>query len=194
MIYRDFFKDFPARCSEILTAYLPDAVKSEQEVTLLLCVAAAGIVIPHERLKKKTSSASTKIPHPAGDILHDPTAAEKYQSSLTSELILQVMKEWELGEITINWAEPPSWPCELPQGKTDFTGDVIETMRKALAHGNIWTEPDAQGKIDSIVFLSAKDNAQGGYREGTPVRFSYIKVGPEKFTAFLHAWLKLLGE
>jgi hypothetical protein len=50
--FANFVKDFPGRCEEILYKYGPSAITLGREVTLMLVVAAAGINIPHERLKK----------------------------------------------------------------------------------------------------------------------------------------------
>jgi len=60
-----------------------------------------------------------------------------------------------------------------------------------LAHGSIWTEPDDNDDITSIVFLSPKKHVPGGHRYREAVDFWYIKVAPPEFVEFVKGWLKL---
>ncbi len=51
--YKNFIKDFPERCRDILERYESDALSGGREVTLTLAMAASGFVVPYERLRHK---------------------------------------------------------------------------------------------------------------------------------------------
>ena len=52
--YSAFFaQDFASRCRDLLRDFYQPAKAKDREVTLLLAVAAAGLVVPLERLLSK---------------------------------------------------------------------------------------------------------------------------------------------
>jgi hypothetical protein len=59
--YKDFVRDFPLRCHDLLKKFEPGAKLRDREVMLLLAVASAGLVVPYEGLRPER-------PHPSGDV------------------------------------------------------------------------------------------------------------------------------
>ena len=58
--YANFVQDFPKRCNILLNDFHTLAKYRDKEVTLMLSLAATGLIFPHERLK-------TGSTHPSSD-------------------------------------------------------------------------------------------------------------------------------
>lgn len=84
--------------------------------------------------------------------------------------------------------EPDAWPeLEKPKalGPKKKALTVVKHIRRALAHGNIFTR--GEPNIEQIVLLSQVN-------KDTNNKFSFLAVAPGDFRSFLQNWLKFLGE
>lgn len=181
--YENFVSDFPMRCLEVLKIAEKQARLEQREVTLILMVASAGLVIPYERL-------SDKKDHPTGDPKKYEKAAEKLDSLLKQKFLSSSLSKgtgkWKAGRLKSIAGDPDSWD-ELDPGK-NLSSDrkvrsVIDTIRNALAHGNIFTY---QNPIERIIFVSKKKKKEN--------RFSFVSVSPEDFSSFIKSWFEFLKE
>ena len=175
--YSSYVSDFPARCAEILDKFQFPANRMGREVTLLLSITSAGLIIPHERLKLKGD-----IPHPSGDRDRYMRAARQYEELLDKPFLSsplwsdQGVSSWRKGKVrNVRSGGPDSWE-ELRSAKTVGSEvracTVLSILRNALAHGNVFT----QGRrIQDIVFLS---------EDRDPV-FRFISVSPNDLRKFM---------
>jgi hypothetical protein len=188
--YRDFVSDFPGRCGDLLDSFLKPAKHQRREVTLLLCLSAASLVIPLERLK---GAGAHRTGHPARDW-------EKFQQAKSrldelgqvpfrgSPIWPDASEEsWHFGSLSTVAGGPDSWP-ELHRPKL-LTRDkkvrsVLQHLRNALAHGNIFTRgaPD----IDQLILISEDGMGTG--------RYSFLMVSPAGFEQFLRHWIAFVRE
>jgi len=184
--YREFTRDFPARCRDVLKMFRNQAQRSDREVTLLLMATSAGFVMPYERL-----SISKSNPQPLLD-RGDLSAEIERLSNLLKETVkesdlLPDFKEWSLGGLNSAEGMPDTWP-ELsdPLSVRPLTPvkDIIRPLRHSLAHGNVYTRPDARGQIQDLVFIS------GGVSKN-PLR--YLLVSPDRLAAFMDRWFALVS-
>ena len=96
--YKNFIQDFPNRCGQILGEYNMQTIKSGREVTHILAIASAALLIPFERLRKPTGCQK----HPSGDKERYPRASSKLshlidQKFLSSELWKGEVSSWKTG-------------------------------------------------------------------------------------------------
>jgi hypothetical protein len=199
--FANFVKDFPGRCEEILNKYGPSAITLGREVTLMLVVAAAGINIPHERLKKSD--------HPSRDRDRFAEADRQFKDLrksrfLGSALWEQAPGSWRYGRIPDDQGTADQWKSvtrrfdeydgSVPDSKAIKTDAVLDGLRNALAHGNIFMFGDP---IVEIMFLSrvdqpficekcksAIDQQDKGYR--------VFVVSPDDFQNFLGRWFAFI--
>ena len=119
--YRNFIEDFPGRCRDILKIAIKPTYLRGREVTLLLMVASAGLIIPYERLKPD-GKGSGSIGHPSRDnMLYTDAARQLHQllekPFLSSDLWNEPsLGSWERGYIQQIAGSPESWP-ELDNSK-----------------------------------------------------------------------------
>jgi hypothetical protein len=52
--YRNFTQDYPERCRRLLSLNFKNAKQNGLEVTLLLSIAASGLIVPYARLSEDT--------------------------------------------------------------------------------------------------------------------------------------------
>jgi hypothetical protein len=188
--YKDFISDFPRRCHKLLEMADSAAHLGGLDVTLALIVASAGLVIPYERLHPKKR-------HPLGDSIRYQAAAEGLRELLNgtfldSALARGTSKTW-------HFAKLEELPCDLdavsskPLSKAKTTRTVIETIRNALAHGNIHMEGDP---IQAIVLMKQDFKEvpdSNGVLTNKPNGYSFIKVSPADFRQFLDNWFEELN-
>lgn len=191
--YSEFFaQDFASRCRDLLDHFYAPAKAKDREVTLLLAVAAAGLVVPYERLSPLKGQA--------------PLDRQRYQSA--SDQLLLLMKEtvgesqmvpsrrgtWQGGLLESASGSPDEWP-ELRVGTNlpDQTpvSDLVAWLRHGLAHGNIVTRPGgARQLIERIVFVCGYPNGHPKSKKN-PLR--YVSVRPDDLKVFLHRWFDCLA-
>lgn len=197
-VFVDFVKDFAGRCEEILDQYGYRAASLGREVTFTLALAAAGFNIPHERLKKSD--------HPSGDKDRFEDAYRQLRDLrkslfLGSELWDEAPGSWRYGKIPDDQGTAEMWKSATrgldeyddngPDSKRIQAGVVLDSLRNALAHGNIFTLGESD--IHEIMFLSrvdqafvcAKCRATIGQQDK---RYRVFVVSPEDFQKFLRQW------
>jgi hypothetical protein len=178
--FRDFIKDFPHRCSDVLKFAFPQALDCDREVTLLLMAAAAAFVIPFERLRSDD--------HPTGDPQQYKEVASTLKSILGKAFLdgpfwPKAPASWRIGESDTVTGRPDSWPkFEARSEPTDKTPalQIFATLRNALSHGNLYIR-GSLGQISEIVFVAEK-------RCGGVVGYRFACVTPDDFHLFLNKW------
>jgi hypothetical protein len=186
--YRDFIEDFPQRCRDILDITQKPALSRGREVTLTLMVASAGLVVPYERLKPDSRWGD----HPSGDSKRFADAARKLESLLcqpfmSSRLCTETSSTWHGGKLVSVTGDPDSWEGlqrRRPISKDKKVGTILNVIRNALAHGNIWTLRDP---IEAIIFVKSVINNH----EVVPC-FSFVSVAPHEFRNLLERWFDFL--
>ena len=189
--YKNFIKDFPTRCGEILEEYRSPASKNGREVTLMFAIASVAITIPFERLRKPSDG----IKHPSGDKKKYKEAAGKFanlcdRKFLESCLWKNASGSWKEGQVKKEDVkhEPESWITDsMKLAEVMKVKEVLEHIRNALAHGSIFTLPDAYDQIENIIFLSRIMNGKnfsGNYK--------MLIVSAEDFYKFIVKWMSFL--
>lgn len=184
--YKNFIQDFPKRCGKILEKYEKRAGFEGVEVTLMLSIASAGFTIPYERMRQP---GETKQSHPSGDRGKYQKAADQLdrlwkQEFLGSHLWGASPESWCFGELESHLRMPDSWPemkNPKPISKYKETKGILNHLRNALAHGNIYTMGT---EIKSIIFLSEKFLNAG--------KFNYLMMSPRDFCKFLQNWFAFI--
>lgn len=195
--YRNFIADFPVRCTEILSTFYDVAKTNDREVTLMLAVAAAALIVPYERLRLY---GNDKKPHPYRDrdrpefgIAKDGFDRLLKQPFLESSIWCP--KEpcsWQYGKVDKNLlrGDPDQWVPRAGHASVTVEqscNDVLFVLRNALAHGNIWnllepgqTEPP---QIAKLVFVRVPAKCQTAY---------FAAATPKDFGALLKSWVEFL--
>ncbi len=185
--YTNFVSDFPRRCQNILNFYDHSSRKNGHDVTFLLSIATTGICVPYDRLKQPSKRFG---PHPSGDRDRFDDAAKKFDdlceiSFLQSPLSSNEFSSWKFGGLSSTDGDPDSWP-ELQDANSvsekETCRDLLEVVRNALAHGNIFTRSDP---ISELVLISKP-------KKNTPYRF--LVVTPPSLQDFLNRWFNFLSE
>lgn len=210
-LYVDFVQDFPARCSEVLKLTDSEANASGREVTLMLMAAAAGLVVPWERLRTKQERESTRATpdgsrhppvakqprtHPTKDVDKYPQAAARLSKWLgenfkASPIWKRGLKSWKFGSATDVSKHPDEWPGfdqrRGPESSKQIVS-VVKTIRNALAHGSIYTR--GKRSIEEIV-LFEEWRPEG---IGEVAGYDYLTVSPQDFRILLETWFDLLRD
>nr|WP_290224115.1 hypothetical protein [Trichocoleus desertorum] len=189
--YQNFIVDYPQRCAQLLTLLSPSANQHKLDVTLALAIAATGLLVPYERLKPAIS-----YEQPMQDRKRYQKAAAQLDHLLKQPFLIALSgvaspNSWTYGELRSVSGLPDEWqelhnPAEL--SPTRSVQDVLNVLRNALAHGNIYTKPNRQGHIQEIVFVS------GAARKNTnqQTQYKFVHVSPDDFQNFLLTWLSFL--
>jgi len=188
--YKNFIEDFPSRCRNILHLAGRPALSRGCEVTLILMVASAGLVVPYERLKPDRGCGA----HPSGDTKTFADAAEKLKSLLDEPFISSVLwsgpsSTWFHGKLVSLNGHPESWEGlqkRKPLSREKKVGTVVKIIRNALAHANICTFKDP---IEAIIFINSNLNGDHQARD-----YSFIYVVPKDFQKFLENWFDFLKD
>jgi hypothetical protein len=183
--YKNFIKDFPRRCRDILDIAGKPALSRGREVTLTIMVASAGFVVPYERLKPD---------HPSGDSKKFADAAEKLKSLLDQPFMSSVVcnkmnSTWHDGKVASVNGDPDSWDGlrkRKPFSKDKKVSTTLKVIRNGLAHGNIFTFGNP---IQAIVFIKKNFNDVGVVRD-----YSFVFVAPREFLQFLENWFDFLND
>lgn len=203
--YQNFVYDFPGRCAYILKQHYAYARQEGFEVTLMLSMASTGFIVPFERLKDPQG-----LPHPSGDRDKEQfKKAKKAYDKLCQKNFIgsklwrgQSHDSWFSGSVSNVTLEPEYWP-ELenlsPLNPKEKVSRVLNHLRNALAHGNIFTKPSIHNEIGQIIFLKEvlKRDMKGNLlrdEKGNHVRnnFDYLLCSPSDFLTFLMAWFDFL--
>jgi len=192
--YTNFIKDFPNRCLDILSKYESMARIENREVTLLLGIATAGLIIPFERLRPPTDN----LTHPGKDRQNCQAATDEFERTLKlpflgSSLWSGDPAAWTFAkDVEQIETEPDCWDelkNKKPLSKEKKIGSVTKHIRNALAHGNLFT---IGNPIQLIIFLSRCCVYVGG--ESVPTdKFAMLATAPNDFLKFLMNWLTFLS-
>lgn len=150
--YRNFIKDFPRRCRDILDVAGKPAFLRGREVTLTIMVASAGFVVPYEGLKSD---------HPSEDSKRFVDAAEKLkllldQPFMSSVLANKMNSKWHYGKVDSVNGDPDSWDGlrkRKPLSDGNKVSTTLNVIRNGLAHGNVFTFGNP---IQEITFIKKK--------------------------------------
>ncbi|WP_419938666.1 hypothetical protein [Candidatus Palauibacter sp.] len=184
--YSSYVRDFPFRCGEILEEFRLPALRRGRDVTLLLSISTAALIIPYERLGTPNATS-----HPLRDRDRYPKAARQYEELLDKPFLSsplwgrEEVSTWRKGSVQdVRSGGPDTWP-ELRDARS-MPSDVpvsavLSILRNALAHGNVLTEG---GVIRNIVLLA---------REGRTA-FGFISVSPHDFRKFMMDYIGFLKD
>jgi hypothetical protein len=180
--YTDFIHDFPGRCRDVLELAHGPARAKDREVTLLIMTAAAAFLVPFERLR-----AGTAAEHPAADRRIHPELARQLDAALARSFLESPFHDgdpasWSVGKID----HPEASTSGEPLTKQIPAGQVLATIRNALAHGNLFTIGGPPSPIEALIFFS-EDR-----RDGKPIGYKYVRVSPTDFHSFLLRWFLFL--
>lgn len=195
--YKNFTKDFPTRCSQVLEIFYEQAknlsncseVNDGREITLLIMTASAGFIFPYERLRPRENGRE----HIANDKEKYPVAAKSVKNLLNKKFINSKIfknseKTWIYGKFKKNNRESINDWREVFEGKHLDENlqaiAIINTIRNALAHGSIYTLNESENQIDTIIFISEIKNS--------PDEYKFVKVSTEDFKKFLKEWFNFL--
>lgn len=184
--YKNFVQDFPTRCKDVLKLAESRAIHQGREVTLLLVVASAAIIVPYERLRK-----DGQFPHPSSDRDKFTQASAKLDALLNCKFLGSALwnqedaRSWKYGELKSVTGAPDTWP-ELdsikPVNNDKCVGDMLRIVRNALAHGNVYTQGNP---IKCLSFVSGRPNKKNN-------EWKYLQVSPDDFKSFLNQWFHFL--
>ena len=195
--YKNFISDFPRRCIDILDLAKAGSRASGRDVTLVIMVASASLVIPLERLRIKASGDA----HPIGDLERFPDSAQQLQGLLKSPFVGSKIgppadqKSWKLAQRLTNIeGDAEQWMARAqlkPVSGEKTVKAILELMRNALAHGNLFTIGDP---IASLVFVNFhwKNLPKGAPAEW--VNFDALQVPPADLDELLCKWVEFLHQ
>ncbi len=177
----------------------------------MLSIAATGFTIPFERLK---DPYGPNLPHPSGN--SDDQRFEESKVGLDELYSKQFVGSalwsgkqpdaWYSGKVKRVDLVPEYWE-ELEDGNLRALSrrnnrevrSVLDHLRNALAHGNIYTMPGENNQIKRIIFVSEKlKRDKKGKSElddkGKYTRedFGFLMCSPTTFYMFLQNWFGLL--
>lgn len=183
--YKDFVRDFPSRCLDIMRLFANAAREHDREVTLLLAMATPSVILPFERLHKDAHPSKDQTRFSDAKLMLDcelkrPCKDSRVFAGLSSG-------EWRYKKLHSLQGDPDAWNLKTdckPISEKQL-GTIIGIIRNALAHGNIWTT----GKpINTIVFVSLVSQEQ---RDGP---FNSLQCSPEIFAEFVKHWVSFLAD
>lgn len=193
--YSSFTQDFPKRCMDILRSFEDLARDNDREVTLMLCIASAGFIIPFERL-------NPSYPNHIADDRHSKAVSKlgsllgrsftSWHEGTTWEYIDGIPGETIRATQIDQWANPDKRKI-LYNEKT--AGSVFSHLRNALAHGNIFSYPTPTEQypttsIEILIFLSkCRDKETKQLLD----IYNLLSVSPEGFRTFLEKWMEFLN-
>lgn len=185
--YNNYFDDFPERCLQLLKSYGPASAEFGREVTLLLAIASAAIIVPFERLRPE---GKNRLEHPLGDRGDLGKATKKFDDLLAAKYLNSTIWpyptpcSWQYATVAISRIreDPEQWRDNagnelLAQGHsmvdtTQTCNDLLLAIRNGLSHGNIKTLSRGDNAIETLVFLSIplqwKSNGPATFVAATP--------------------------
>jgi hypothetical protein len=185
--YSDFLaQDFGSRCHDLMKRFFPGSQEAEREVTFLLAIAAAGLIIPHERLSQRSDQ-------PPLDRQRFASTSKELDRLLAERLVDVVRHQWKGGLLAKADGAPDDWDeLQDPANMEEQTSllQVVTWLRNALAHGNIFTRPPAPSSTKEIVFVCGYPAIHRKAKD-QPLRF--VLASPDDLREFLQCWFKRLA-
>lgn len=189
-MYKDFVKDYPARCIDVLDKFYKEAKNEDREVTLLLMAAAGSLVMPYERLSWGRSIRQPDLDRGERAIQMDNLKCELTNKIKNSTNLGSEIRKWRYSdpgkvhdeERIIRAAESAKNISIDKQVST-----AINIIRHSIAHGNVMAiESPYIGQIKDLVFVS-----RDGQRDFVSVEL--VVLTPEDLEGFLRHWCHFLG-
>ncbi len=188
--YKDFVKDYPKRCIDVLDKFYEKAKTADREVTLLLMAAAGGLVMPYERLSLGKSIKQPNL---------DRGARKKQMDELKNELTNPIKNSVVFGNIIRTWRygnpgikhDDEDIKRACAKAKTISTEEqvsfAINIIRHSIAHGNVMAlESPYFGQIQELVFVSRD-------RRKDAISVEFVVLTPGELEVFLRQWCKFLS-
>lgn len=207
MNYKDYTKDLPGRCQEILAESEKCKIYKKYDVTILLSLTATSFLIPYERTKKN---------HPLEDTSECELSIDS-KISKSNLFNLSNSSSWKMlnidGEIKDEYFDKNNSEYHSIKGKNN--SELLSIIRNALAHGNIKTNNGK--KIKTLYFVSRMPNRQCEEEiflkksrietfeeckamlkeirkcEETPKGYKILQCSVEDFHGFFLEWIKFLN-
>jgi hypothetical protein len=186
--YENFIQDFPKRCRTLLATYEGDAKQKDLEITLLTAIATSAFIIPYERLKPGSKE------HIADD--RHVEAVHKLEELLKRNFIeWQTGHSWEIVEglegQQIRTSDVDEWASREKRRHIQaniHVETIIDIIRNALAHGNIFIHPPKTSgrpapQIQSII-LASKPQREDIYK--------VVIVSTSDFRRLILDWVSFL--
>jgi hypothetical protein len=190
--YTEFEQDFPSRCLRLLDDQLADAESGNLEVTFLLTIAAGMICMIADRVGLPAEARDDVRSHPTGNSCvrnrwekYADTLGESLHTRIEAEVLTHM--EYSPPAIRVEGDRPDQWSWQPMNPETSLRA-TFSLIRNALAHGNIWTEPDHRGRIVRIV-LAAKTDAP----KNLPKPHEALRLPPKVLHRLLRTWAALFG-
>lgn len=187
--YKNFISDFPSRCIGLLDLFESKAARNDCEVTLLLAIACAGLVIPLERIDNERHTERQPL-SPETQCKWDKI---KCKAFLSSDLWKSDADSWKYGQLSSICGDPDNW-AELQNAssmpalrETSQVSCILRHLRNSLSHGNIYTR-DCDHKIETLVFVAT----HGDPKLDNP-DWWFITCTPSDFAKFIRKWVKFLS-
>ena len=193
--YTNFTSDFPGRCLELLDLAHGIASVNGREVTLLLMVASASLLVPYERLKPDTDYAS----HPFGDNRRFVEVANKLKDLMAENFVGSVLcpgtaSSWRLAKkVQSVDGDLDGWLPKVlfkPLSKERGVSATLTLVRNALAHGNIYSSGNP---IKDLIFVKEVTTEQAD-KSRKRVGFEVLSVNHADFLNFVRAWVTFLND
>jgi hypothetical protein len=190
--YKNFIWDFSDRCNDILNDIEKRQFFRDREVTSMIAIASAGLLVPYERLKGKN--------HPSRDREKFEAAALKIDELTKNDFITSLLDgnpgTWRYNELENELGDVDSWvqhsapiacmdeivPDRKKLKERKKSKYILGCIRNSLAHGNIFTL--GENKIEEIVLISKI------YYERSEL--SVLIVSPSDFRRFLNKWFSFI--
>jgi len=185
--YENYIKDFPMRCKELYEELHPTALILKKEVTFMLMVASASILIPFERLRP--TNVLDPI-HPSKDPIifkkHADNLKKLLDTNINKSLLWPLdLKYWMYGD-SAEMIFDPNYIGDnqlTEMSPNHKVANIFFIIRNALAHSNIYTFEDP---IKYIFFVSWKK------KNNIAIGTKFIRVTTDEFRIFINKWLKFL--
>ena len=182
--YKNFIQDFPNRCREVLEAFRVPALAMDREVTLLLTAATPCLLLPYGRLHEEE--------HPSNDreniVSETSTFDIELQKECGKSCLLSEFKDedWRYKKLDNLQGDLDAWGLKEDTESISAikTETVLNILRNALAHGNVWTTGNP---IDTLVFVSLVCLKK---KEGP---FNTLQCSPQVFEQSLMNWVVFLN-
>jgi hypothetical protein len=184
--YTEFEKDFPRRCMWLLDDQRANAESENLEVTFLLTFATGMICMIADRIALNAADLKQVRNHSTGKSrVKDrwEEHAETLRESLRTRAEVLNQLEYSAPAIRREGERPDQWTWQ-PMNPDTSLRYTFSLVRNALAHGNIWTEPDRDGKIVRLVlaakFEQTKDATNDAFTDALKDALKYAPEGALK--------------
>lgn len=163
MEYKDYITDFSSRAKKVLEEFSKCDPTNDLNVTALLSVATSSFVIPFERLKES---------HPFKDKIKFDRIVSRINIELKKNIpdskLINNPSQWMTKNLQKDSLEKSDFENGFGAIKAeDKIKSLINTIRNALAHGNIYScsKSGQSGHIDTLYFISKKSNEENAFFE-----------------------------